>query len=138
MAVDESRRCTPTTGSYCVGAVIVTAGGGIFRGYTHETGPHNHAEEEAIAKALEAGAELKGAAIYSSMEPCSTRASKPVSCSQLIMDHGFRRMVYALGEPPVFVECCKGAVNLAKAGVEVVQIDELAQQVRDINRHLLK
>ncbi len=137
MAIDESRKCTPDRGAYSVGAVIVTAGGSAYRGYTHETGPHNHAEEEAIIKALADGAQLRGAAIYCSMEPCSTRASKPVSCSQLIVDHGFEKVVYALGEPPVFVEC-RGAANLAGAGVEVIRIDELAGQVREINRHLLE
>ncbi len=137
MAIDESRKCTPGRGAYSVGAVIVTADGRIYCGYTHETGPHNHAEEEAIAKALTDGAELQGAAIYCSMEPCSTRASKPVSCSQHIINHGFKKMAYALGEPPVFVEC-HGAANLAGAGIEVVQIDELAGQVREINRHLLE
>lgn len=137
IAINESRKCIPSHRSYCVGAVIVTPDGRIFMGYTHETGPHNHAEEEALAKALADGAELRGATIYSSMEPCSTRASKPVSCSQLIIDHGFRRVVYAMGEPPVFVEC-QGAANLTGAGIEVVQIDELAGQVREINRHLLE
>lgn len=137
MAVDESRKCVPAAGSYSVGAVIVTADGSLFAGYTHETGPHNHAEEEAVAKAESAGANLRGAVIYSSMEPCSTRASKPVSCSQLIVQKEFRRVVYALGEPPVFVDCC-GAAMLADAGIEVVHLPELAQQVREINAHLLE
>ena len=137
LAIDESRKCTPSRGAYSVGAVIVTADGSVYKGYTHETGPHNHAEEEAIAKVLEDGAVLRGAAIYCSMEPCSTRASKPVSCSQHIIDHEFAKVVYALGEPPVFVEC-RGAANLVGAGVEVVHIDELAEQVREINRHLLE
>lgn len=137
LAIDESRKCTPSYGSYRVGAVIVAADGRVYTGHTHETGPHNHAEEEAVARALRDGAELAGATIYSSMEPCSARASKPVSCSQLIINHGLRRVVYALGEPPVFVDC-HGAANLAAAGIEVVRIDELSQQVRDINAHLLE
>ena len=62
MAVDEGRKCTPGPTSYCVGAVVVTADGRIFAGYTHETSATHHAEQEAIAKALAAGAELRGAA----------------------------------------------------------------------------
>lgn len=135
-AIDESRKCTPESGSFCVGAVIVTADGAVYKGYTHESGPHNHAEEEALAKAVAAGAELCGAVIYSSMEPCSQRASKPLSCSQLIINHGFRKCVYALAEPPVFVEC-RGGANLESAGIEVIVIDELASQVREINAHLI-
>ena len=37
MAVDEGRKCTPGPTSYCVGAVVATADGRIFAGYTHET-----------------------------------------------------------------------------------------------------
>ena len=37
MAVDEGRKCTPSPTSYCVGAVVATADGRIFAGYTHET-----------------------------------------------------------------------------------------------------
>lgn len=136
-AVEESRKSAPVQGSYRVGAVIVTAEGQIFKGYTHETDEHNHAEEEAVAKALQAGATLEGAAIYSSMEPCSTRKSKPVSCTQLIINNGFTKVVYALPEPPVFVDC-HGARTLSEAGVEVVCLEILAQTVRDINSHLLK
>lgn len=55
-AVDEGRKCTPSATSYCVGAVVVTADGRIFAGHTHETSPTHHAEQEAIAKALAAGA----------------------------------------------------------------------------------
>ena len=51
MAVDEGRKCTPSPTSYCVGAVVATADGRIFAGYTHETSATHHAEQEAIAKA---------------------------------------------------------------------------------------
>ena len=60
-AVDEGRKCTPSATSYCVGAVVVAADGRIFAGHTHETSPTHHAEQEAIAKALAAGAALRGA-----------------------------------------------------------------------------
>lgn len=53
MAIDESRKCTPSTSSYCVGAVIVTTNRKIFTGYTHETSPTHHAEQEAILKRLQ-------------------------------------------------------------------------------------
>lgn len=136
-AIEVSRHSPPSATAYRVGAVVVAVDGRAFEGYTHETGPRNHAEEEAIAKAVNAGVNLSGAAIYASMEPCSTRASKPVSCSELIIGHGMRKVVYALGEPPLFATCT-GAANLAAAGVEVVQIADLADEVRRVNGHLLK
>ena len=135
MAVDEGRKCTPSPTSYCVGAVVATADGRIFAGYTHETSATHHAEQEAIAKALAAGAVLRGAAMYSSMEPCSRRASEPESCTQLIIRHGFARAAFALYEPDCFV-CCRGALTLREAGVDVRAYPALAGGVWEANAHL--
>lgn len=134
-AVAESRRCTPSATSYCVGAVVVTRAGELFTGHTHETSPTHHAEQEAIAKALAAGACLRGAAIYSSMEPCSQRASEPESCTQLILRHGFSHVAFALYEPDRFV-CCRGALLLREAGIDVRAYPALADEVRAVNAHL--
>lgn len=136
-AIDISRKCAKCDTSYCVGAVIVTASGQLFEGYTHETGPHNHAEEEAVKKALDSGADLSGASVYTSMEPCSTRKSKPVSCAELIISNGFRRVVYAYAEPDCFVQC-EGTRLLREAGIEVRVIAELVPQVEEINSHILQ
>ena len=134
-AVAAGRLCTPSATSYCVGAVVVLPDGRTFTGRTHETSPTRHAEQEAIRKALEAGAELRGAAIYSSMEPCSQRSSEPESCTQLILRHGFARVVFALYEPDCFV-CCRGAQTLREAGVDVRVYPSLAGGVREANAHL--
>ncbi len=135
LAIEASRRCLPSATSYSVGAVVVARDGSIFTGYTHETSPTHHAEQEAIAKALAAGAELRGAAIYSSMEPCSTRKSEPESCSALIIRLGFARAVFALYEPDCFVSC-RGALNMRLAGVDVRCYPALAEEVRTVNGHL--
>lgn len=134
-AIEQSHNCTQDSTHYCVGAVIVTTTGEVFKGYTGETDDHDHAEEAAIKKALQAGAELKGATIYTSMEPCTTRKSHPKSCTELILEHGFARVVYALAEPPRFATCV-GVCTLRKAGIEVVHIPELAHRVEEINAYL--
>lgn len=134
-AIAESRRCTPCATCYRVGAVIVTPDGRRFTGYTHETSPTHHAEQAAIAKALAAGTVLRGASIYASMEPCSTRASEPVSCSELIVRHGFAHAAFALYEPDRFA-CCRGALNMREGGVDVRACPALAGEVRTINAHL--
>ena len=59
-AVAAGRLCTPSATSYCVGAVVVLPDGRTFTGHTHETSPTHHAEQEAIRKALDAGADLRG------------------------------------------------------------------------------
>lgn len=134
-AVAEGRRCTPCATSYCVGAVVVLPDGRTFAGHTHETSPTSHAEQEAVRKALAAGADLHGAAIYSSMEPCSQRSSEPESCTQLILRHGFARVAFARYEPDCFV-CCRGAQTLREAGVDVRAYPELAAGVSEANAHL--
>jgi len=135
IAIEESRKCEPCATSYCVGAVVATLDGRMFRGHTHETSATHHAEQEAIAKALAAGAELRGATIWSSMEPCSKRASEPESCTELILRHGFARVAFALYEPDRFVEC-RGALALRQAGVDVRCYPELAEEANAANAHL--
>lgn len=135
-ALDASRKCVPCATSYCVGAVVVTASGEVFEGYTHETGAADHAEEAAVAKALAAGANLSGAAIYTSMEPCSARSSKPRSCSQLIIENGFGRVVYALKEPACFVRC-NGDRMLRDAGIDVCVLEDFAAEAVQINAHIV-
>lgn len=134
-AIELSRRCIPCASCYRVGAIVVTASGEQFTGYTHETSPTHHAEQEAITKALAAGAELRGAVMYSSMEPCSERRSEPESCSALLVRHRFARAVFALYEPSCFV-ACQGALRMREAGIEVRAYPELATEVRRINAHI--
>ena len=134
-AIAQGRLCVPCATSYCVGAVVVLPDGRSFAGYTHETSPTHHAEQEAVRKALDAGADLRGATIYSSMEPCSQRSSEPESCTQLILRHGFARVVFAAYEPSCFV-CCRGARMLREAGVDVRVYPEMAGGVREANAHV--
>ena len=89
------------------------------------------------AKAIQAGSRLTGATIYSSMEPCTTRKSKPASCSELIILHRMKRVVFAAYEPPTFVTCL-GETVLQQAGIEVTILSDLAQKALDVNRHLVK
>ena len=89
------------------------------------------------AKAIQAGSRLTGATVLSSMGPCTTRKSKPASCSELIILHHMKRVVFAAYEPPTFVTCLGEAV-LRQAGIEVTILSNLAQKALDVNRHLAK
>ncbi len=133
VAIDESRRCPPSPGAFSVGAVIVDASGQeTSRGYSREADPHVHAEESALSKVESV---RSGATLYSSLEPCSVRATRPRSCTALILAAGIGRVVYAWREPQLFVDG-HGAEELHDAGVEVVEIPDLADQVRAVNAHL--
>ncbi len=137
-AIALSRRCPPSRTAFSVGAVLVSADGQVLAtGYSREGGPHDHAEEAALAKLAPARRPgLAGATLYSSLEPCRMRKSRPRACAELIIDAGIGRVVIAWLEPPVFVPG-GGAVALGGAGVTVVQVPDLAAEARDVNAGLL-
>ena len=135
-AIELSRSCPPSATAFSVGAVIVGADSRVLaEGYSRDTDPHVHAEESALART---GAEvLTGATIYSSLEPCSTRRSRPRPCADLILAAGIRRVVFALREPSVFVPG-RGAEVLRDGGAIVLQLEDLAEAVKEVNAHLLR
>ena len=136
-AVELSRRCVPSAEAYSVGAVIVDAGGRVVaEGWSRDVDPRVHAEESALARVAPGDPRLAGATLYSSLEPCSVRRSRPLSCSRLIQAAGIRRVVFALREP-VFLADCRGAEELEAAGVTVVEVADLAGEVRAVNAHLV-
>jgi len=105
-------------------------------GYSRETSPHDHAEEVAMAKLGPAAAGLGGATLYSSLEPCRFRASRPRPCAELVIEAGLRRVVIAWLEPPVLA-AGGGAAVLREAGVTVVEIPGLAAEARAVNAVVL-
>lgn len=136
-AIELSRQCPPATGAYSVGAVIVDEHGHeLACGYSRETDAHVHAEEAALGKLAPGDPRLAAATIYSTLEPCSQRRSRPRTCTQLILDARIHRVVIAWREPSLFVADCQGFELLTAAGVTVVELTELAQQARAANAHL--
>jgi diaminohydroxyphosphoribosylaminopyrimidine deaminase/5-amino-6-(5-phosphoribosylamino)uracil reductase len=138
LAIDLAGSCPPVAGAYSVGAVVVDAAGTVIAtGYSRETDPVVHAEEAALAKLPAADPRLAGATLYSSLEPCSVRGSRPTTCTQLIIESGLRRVVIAWREPSLFVADCQGYELLTAAGVHVVELPELAGAARAVNAHLV-
>jgi pyrimidine deaminase RibD-like protein len=136
-AIDLSRRCPPSRTAYAVGAIVVAAGGAVLAaGYSRETSPQDHAEEVALARLGPAAPGLGGATLYSSLEPCRYRASRPRPCAELIIEVGLRRVVIAWLEPPVLAPG-GGAAMLREAGVTVVEIPGLAAEARAVNAAIL-
>jgi diaminohydroxyphosphoribosylaminopyrimidine deaminase/5-amino-6-(5-phosphoribosylamino)uracil reductase len=137
LAVELSRRCPPKDSAYSVGAVIVDARGQeISRGYSRETDASVHAEEAALAKVAHDDPRLRRATIFSTLEPCSQRKSRPRTCTDLILAAGIARVVIAWREPALFVADCQGCEMLAQAGVDVVELAEFADAARAVNSHL--
>jgi diaminohydroxyphosphoribosylaminopyrimidine deaminase / 5-amino-6-(5-phosphoribosylamino)uracil reductase len=103
--------------------------------YSREVELRDHAEEAALNKLSSTMRDLRGATIYSSLEPCSVRLSGRKSCAALIAESGICRVVFAAKEPKVFVTC-QTAQLLKASGVAVEQLADLEPLVRQINRHL--
>jgi diaminohydroxyphosphoribosylaminopyrimidine deaminase / 5-amino-6-(5-phosphoribosylamino)uracil reductase len=133
-AIELSWSCPQVATAYAVGAVVVDAAGvELARGYSREADPAGHAEEAVLAKL--SGVDLSHATIYTSLEPCGTRRQRSRTCAQLILAAGLRRVVFALREPPILADG-QGADLLRAAGVEAVEMSELADLVRQVNAHL--
>lgn len=138
-AVALAWECPRSDSAYSVGAVIVGADGSeLARGYSREGGdPVAHAEEAALGKLADDDPRLHGATVYSTLEPCSQRKSRPRTCTELIIAAGLRRAVIAWREPALFVADCQGYELLSQAGLEVAELPQLAAAAIAPNRHLV-
>ncbi|WP_311203254.1 deaminase [Streptomyces gossypii] len=137
-AIELSRRCPPSETAFSVGAVIVDAAGEeIANGYSRETDTHVHAEESALAKLTADDPRLSSATIYSTLEPCAKRKSRPLTCTQLILKAGIPRVVIAWREPDLFVIGTAGVATMKASGVRVDELLHLAEEATLTNSHLL-
>ena len=116
LALEEARKGIGRTApNPPVGAVIVKDGILLGKGW-HRAAGRPHAEREALADA--AGKDVRGAAIYVTLEPCSTYGRTP-PCTQGLIDAGIARVVYAcVDRNPDHAG--RADALLAAAGIEVV------------------
>lgn len=139
-AVQLSENCPKTEDSFAVGCCIVSCEGQLLAtGYSLELGDHWHAEEVALQRCADweySSETLKQATVYCSLEPCSVRKSRPVSCTQQILNAGIGRVIYGMKEPDHFVQC-EGDSLLRNGGVTVLYIPDYETEIRNINHHVL-
>lgn len=95
-----------------VGAVVVRDGMVVGEGAHREFGGP-HAEVEALEAA---GERAEGATLYVTLEPCAHHG-KTAPCTDLLLDRGIRRLVYAVADP--HPDAGGGAERLARRGIEV-------------------
>jgi diaminohydroxyphosphoribosylaminopyrimidine deaminase / 5-amino-6-(5-phosphoribosylamino)uracil reductase len=140
IAVSLAWQCPPSRTAFSVGAVIVDAAGTeLSRGFSREGGDLVvHAEESALGKLSPGEPRLIGATIYSTLEPCSQRKSRPRTCTELIIAASLRRVVIAWREPALFVADCQGYELLSRAGLTVAELPEFAADAAAPNRHLTR
>lgn len=114
-----------------VGAVIVfedpetgeetIVGEGFHRAYGEA-----HAEQNAFELTREEF--FKNSSIYVSLEPCAHEGKTP-ACADLIIKHGFKKLVYVLEDPNPLVSG-KGIEKIKAAGIEVLGPEELLLEAR--------
>jgi len=118
-----SRAASPNPG---VGCVIATSSGDIYEGATLPPGG-DHAEAAALRAARAAGADLAGATVWVTLEPCSHHG-RTGPCADALIEEGVARVVVGLVDPDAKV-AGEGLRRLRAAGVEVavgVAADEVA------------
>jgi diaminohydroxyphosphoribosylaminopyrimidine deaminase/5-amino-6-(5-phosphoribosylamino)uracil reductase len=117
-----------------VGAVISRDGEALGEGFHRALGAP-HAEVEAINAAE--GADLEGATLYVSVEPCCHHGRTP-PCTEAILRAGIGRVVVAADDPSAHASG-RGLGILRDEGVEVVVADgELAARARLQNQPFRK
>ncbi len=121
-----------------VGALVVREGEILGRGW-HERAGALHAEPRALTDAVErhGPAAVRGATLYVTLEPCSTRGRTP-PCTGTILDQGVSRVVVSATDPNPS-HAGAGLEILRKAGVEVtagVLEEEGRELIRFFARHI--
>lgn len=108
-----------------VGCIIWRDGRVLGRGF-HKLAGAGHAEVNALEQA---GADVRGASVYVSLEPCSFVGRTP-ACAQTLIDAGVARVVVAAVDPNPQVSG-RGINMLRQAGI-VVDVLELQSAERCI------
>lgn len=101
-----------------VGAVIARGGRIIAEGFHHAFGML-HAEREALEDARKRNADVRGAELYVTLEPCCHTGKQP-PCTQAVIDAGIRTVVIGSRDLNPLVNG-KGAEQLKAAGITVVR-----------------
>lgn len=135
-AIELSRRCPPSPAAYSVGAVVVADDTELAVGWSRDTDRLTHAEESALGKLAVGDHRLPHATLYSALEPCSKRLSRPLPCAQMIIAAGIPRVVIAWREPDLFQTGVDGVELLRTAGIDVVELGDLADEAKAVNAHL--
>lgn len=147
LALVEARKSPPKPTNYCVGALLVSPSADVpilATGYTLELPGNTHAEQCAFAKFAEAsgvseediGSVLPDdTVLYTTMEPCNVRLSGNVVCVDRILrtrrngKRGVHKVFIGVKEPEKFVGENQGRQKLENAGVEVVHVSGMEDDI---------
>lgn len=113
-----------------VGVVIVKDGKILATGYRGESGTGDHGEFCALNKLNET--EVKGASVYTTLDPCSTRNPPKKPCTVRLIDSKVARVVYGIADKH---ESVYGHASLVEAGIEIGFFpNDLMQELLALNK----
>jgi pyrimidine deaminase RibD-like protein len=123
-AIDEADKCEPEDGAKPrpkVGAVLVSPDGKLlgssYRGerVDEDQGHGDHAEYVLLGRKLN-GRDLRGATLYTTLEPCVKRSPNKTPCAKRVIDAGISRVVVGMLDPNPDITG-RGYWQLRRAGV---------------------
>ena len=115
LALDKARKGVRGANPL-VGAVIVDAIGQLLSTGWHRGAGSPHAEADALAKAREAGINVRGARMYVTLEPCN-HTGRTGPCSVAIAKAGIAEVIYAYADTTE--GAAGGATYLRSQGITV-------------------
>lgn len=138
LAIEEAKKCGPTTTAFSVGAVIVNGTEILSTGYSRELEGNTHAEQCALEKyfAKTSGTQEipQGSVIYTTMEPCSERLSGNEPCLNRILKQEGRigTVFVGISEPDTFIKKNIGKAQLENNGIDYILIPGFEEIVTKI------
>jgi pyrimidine deaminase RibD-like protein len=145
ICLDEARKSPPKPTNFCVGALLLHNPPSdepriLTTGYTLETPGNTHAEQSCFVKIAQDGAlpeerveEIlpdEHVVLYTTMEPCWKRSVGNMPCVQRILRaKKIKKVVCGVEEPETFVGENEGRKILQEAGIEVVYVSGLEDEI---------
>lgn len=150
LALPEARKSPPKPTNFCVGACLVSEDDNTLleTGYTLECEGNTHAEQSCFIKFArrhgcseeQIGHYLpRRTVLYTTMEPCNKRSAGNLPCVDRILqlrdDHGtcvILKVYVGVWEPETFVGVNEGRKKLESAGIEVVHVPGLEDEILQV------
>ncbi|KAG8531065.1 uncharacterized protein KY384_004422 [Bacidia gigantensis] len=149
-ALALAERSPPKPTNFCVGAVLVNEleDEVVSTGYTLELEGNTHAEQVCFMKLSKdmqdsqdglSQAKSMSLVLYTTMEPCSRRASGNMACVDRILSTHLlesrlqiRKVFIGVQEPEKFVGANEGRKKLGDAGVEYVHVSGYEKRILEV------
>jgi len=144
-ALSLARKSPPKPTNYRVGALILDASANkiLATGYTLELEGNTHAEQCCLIKLSkqhdvpeERLSDIlpENTVLYTTVEPCGKRLSGNLPCVERILrlGNGIKTVYVGVKEPEKFVGENKGRAKLEEAGIKVVLVEGLEDEILEV------